>query len=384
MSVFLRGARLGTGAIALLATVLLSSSCSSWRGVANVPLPGGPGTGTRSYTIYVQVPDTLALNANSRVRVADVYVGSVRAIELRNWVATLTISLAGGVRLPTNATAKIGLTSLLGSQHVELAVPPEPSPQQLGDGDIIPLKNSTAYPTTERTLASMAAVLRGGGIPNLEAITTEVDKALSGNGEHIRNFLNQLATFTAELNRQRDDLTRAIDSAERLTELLAANTVTLDRVLSEFPSLIAYFAEQRKRFTDAVEAVGRFGDVVNETLTAARVSLEADLRLLQRPLIELERSSPYLIGASKLLLTLPFPIDNVPKIVRGDYMNLSGDIDLTLSALDNGLLTGTGFSGALRALEQGWGRDPNTMIPDIHSTPNPNNAPGGPLVERAR
>ncbi len=26
-------------------------------------------------TIYVQMPDTLALNVNSRVRVADVYVG---------------------------------------------------------------------------------------------------------------------------------------------------------------------------------------------------------------------------------------------------------------------------------------------------------------------
>jgi phospholipid/cholesterol/gamma-HCH transport system substrate-binding protein len=53
-----------------------------------------------------------------------------------------------------------------------------------------------------------------------------------------------------------------------------------------------------------------------------------------------------------------------------------------LSSLDNGLLTGTGFSGALRALEQAWGRDPNTMIPDIRYTSNPNNAPGGPLVER--
>ena len=29
-------------------------------------------------TIYVQMPDTLALNVNSRVRVADVFVGSVR------------------------------------------------------------------------------------------------------------------------------------------------------------------------------------------------------------------------------------------------------------------------------------------------------------------
>ncbi len=85
-----------------------------WRGIANVPLPGGPGTGSEHTTIYVQMPDTLALNVNSRVRVADVYVGRVRSIELKNWVATLTLDLEPTVKLPENALAKIGQTSLLG------------------------------------------------------------------------------------------------------------------------------------------------------------------------------------------------------------------------------------------------------------------------------
>jgi phospholipid/cholesterol/gamma-HCH transport system substrate-binding protein len=72
----------------------------------------------------------------------------------------------------------------------------------------------------------------------------------------------------------------------------------------------------------------------------------------------------------------------VPKVVRGDYLNASLMVDLTLSAIDNTILSGTGVSGMLRALEQSWGRDPATMIPDVRFTPNPHNAPGGPLVER--
>ena len=72
----------------------------------------------------------------------------------------------------------------------------------------------------------------------------------------------------------------------------------------------------------------------------------------------------------------------MPKVVRGDYLNASLMVDLTLSALDNTVLSGTGVSGMLRALEQAWGRDPATMIPDVRFTPNPHNAPGGPLVER--
>ena len=82
------------------------------------------------------------------------------------------------------------------------------------------------------------------------------------------------------------------------------------------------------------------------------------------------------------MLTAPFSIENVPKVVRGDYINVSLIVDLTLSAIDNGFLSGTGVSGMLRALEQSWGRDPATMIPDVRFTPNPHDAPGGPLVER--
>ena len=70
------------------------------------------------------------------------------------------------------------------------------------------------------------------------------------------------------------------------------------------------------------------------------------------------------------------------KVIRGDYINTSILIDLTLSAIDNGFLSGTGVSGMLRALEQSWGRDPSTMIPDVRFTPNPNSVPGGPLIER--
>jgi phospholipid/cholesterol/gamma-HCH transport system substrate-binding protein len=361
--------------VAVLATAIVLTSCGNWRGIANVPLPGGPGSGPGSYTIYVQMPDTLALNGNSMVMVADVFVGTVRAINLKNWVATLTLSLDKSVQLPKNATAKIGQTSLLGSQHVELAAPPNPSMEPLKNGDTIPLENSSAYPTTERTLASIATVLRGGGIPNLDVIQNEVSNILTGRAQQIRDFLGKLDTFTDQLNQQRDDITRAIDSTNRLLTYVATRSDVLDRVLTDFPPLIKHFTDQRDLLANVIEALGRISDITGQTLSAARPDLDQDLRLLQRPLKQLARAAPYLVGALKLALTPPVAIDNVSKVVRGDYINLSGTIDLTLSAIDSAILTGTGFSGALRALEQSWGRDPATMVPDVRFTPNPANAP---------
>jgi phospholipid/cholesterol/gamma-HCH transport system substrate-binding protein len=365
--------------LAVLATVL--TSCG-WRGIASVELPGGPGSGQDSMVLYVQMPDTLALNVNSRVRVADVFVGSVTKIELVNWIATLTLKIDKNVKLPVNTQAKIGQTSLLGSQHVQLDAPEDPAPELLKSGDTITLQNSSAFPTTERVLASIGTILTGGGIPNLETIQTEINDVLDGRADQIRGFLSRLDTFTSELNAQREDITRAIDSTNRLLGIVAARDDTLDRVLTEFPPLIKHFADTRDLFADAVEALGRVSKAADESLGAARGDLAVNLVDLQRPLKQLGRAAPYLIGALKLMLTAPFDIDNVPKVIRGDYINLSATFDLTLSALDQGLLTGTGFSGMLRALEQSWGRDPATMIPDVRFTPNAHSVPGGPLVER--
>ncbi len=370
-----RGMALGVGAMVL-------TSCG-WQGIANVPLPVGPGSQKGSETIYVQIPDTLALNTNSRVRVADVFVGTVRKIELKDWIPTITLSLDPGIKLPANATAKIGQSSILGTQHVELAPPANPSPEPLRNGATIPISRSSSFPTVERTLASVATVLRGGGIPNLEVIQTEVNNLLTGNAEQIRAFLNKLDTFTAELNKQRDDIARAIESTNELFSYVASRNNTIDRLLVDLPPLMSYLAGARDRVADAVIALGRFGKVTGETLSAAQADLTTNLDVLQRPLKQLGRGAPYFLDAMRMIITNPYPLDNIPKVIRGDYINISLNVDATLSGLDNGLLTGTGVQGMLRALEQSWGRDPSTMIPDVRYTPHPNMTDGGgPFVER--
>lgn len=368
--------------LALLAVTLSVASCGQWRGIANVPVPGSPGGGPGSYTVDVQIPDTLTLTPNSKVLVADVTVGRVREITLKNWVATLTVDLQQAVELPRNAKAKIGQTSLLGTQHLELSVPENPSPQRLRNGDTIELANSSAYPTTEQTLASVATLVRGGGVANLEVITNEVYDIVDGRAEKIRSLLDKLDTFTAKLELQIGDITHAIDSADRLLAIAAEHNNSLKEALVDLPPLARYLTDSRGRVIEAVESLGQFGDAASQTVEQSGTNLNRNLVSLQRPLAQLVRAAPYVVPALNLALTAPFDIEAVPKTFRGDYINTSLNVDLTLSAIDNGILTGTGVSGMARALEQSWGRDPATMIPDVRFTPNPNNAPGGPLVER--
>lgn len=368
--------------VAVLSVAVTLSGCGQWRGIANVTIPGGPGSSGGSSVVYVQMPDTLGLTPNSKVLIADVVVGQVQAISIKNWVATLTVGLQKGVQLPRNATAKIGQTSLLGTQHLELAASPDPSPQPLGNGDTIPLGNSSAFPTTEQTLASIATLLHGGGVANLDVISNEVFSIVNGRADQIRALLDKLDTFTRKLEEQIGDVTHAIESADRFLAMAAARNDTLNGALTELPPLVQYLTDSRGQVIDAVQSLGRLSDAAEETADSSRANLNRNLVSLQRPLAQLVRAAPFVVPALKLALTAPFHIDAVPKSFRGDYINSSLNVDLTLSALDNGLLTGTRFTGALRALEQSWGRDPATMIPDVRFTPNPSNAPGGPLVER--
>ncbi|MGB5797835.1 MAG: MCE family protein, partial [Mycolicibacter algericus] len=341
-----------------------------------------PGSGPGSYTVYVQVPDTLALNGNSRVLVADVFVGAVDQIELKNWVATLKLKLNKDVHLPRNATAKIGQTSLLGSQHIELAAPPDPV-GELKDGDTIGLNNSTSFPTIERTLAGISLLLHRGGLSDLETITTEFDAIMGGRAEQIRAFLDKLDTFIGSLNDQRDDITHAIDSTNRLLGYFSEHNDAIDRVLTDFPPLFKYFNAQQAIFINAIDGLGQMGRATNEQIAPARGDLNKVLTSMQCPARELRKASPFIPDLLQVMITAPYHVDGAFKAVRGDFINSSLVVDLTFASIDNAILTGTGFSGMLRALEQSFGHDPEKMIPDVRYTPNPASAPGGPYVERA-
>ena len=109
---------------AALALLCLSAipGCQ-WRGLNSLSLPGTAGTGRHSYTIQAQLPDVTTIQQNTRVRVADVNVGNVTKIEVQDWHALVTMRIDGDVHLPANSTANVGQTSLLGSQHIELAPP---------------------------------------------------------------------------------------------------------------------------------------------------------------------------------------------------------------------------------------------------------------------
>lgn len=344
-------------AAALLAAAAMMSGCSDWRGLNSIPLPGVEGTGPNAYVIQAQMPDVDNIEPNSRVRVGDVNVGHVKRIERQGWHALVTMQLNGDVVLPANATAKLGLTSLLGSLHIELAPPTDAPPEgRLREGSLIPLSSSSAYPSTEQALAAVALLLNGGGIGNIGDITEALSVAFAGRENDLRSLIEQLDIAIGHLDDQKQDIISASESLNNLIGQFAEQKPVLDRALRTVPDALAVLRDQRNNLAEALTQLGRFSALAADSVNQTREALVQELKDLGVVLQELADAGPALTRALSFLPTFPFPKETLTNWLRGDYANLTLLVDLTLSRIDSGFFTGTRWECHLTWLELQWGR----------------------------
>jgi phospholipid/cholesterol/gamma-HCH transport system substrate-binding protein len=364
-----------------LSTVALVAGISGcgWHGLNSLPLPGTQGDGPGSFVIQAQLPDVNNIQPNSRVRVADVTVGHVTKIERQGWHALVTMQLNGGVSLPGNATAKIGTTSLLGSYHIELSPPKSEAPQgKLHAGSVIALAHAGAYPSTEQTLAALSLVLNGGGLGQIQDITTALSTAFRGREQDVRSLIGQLDKFFASLNEQSGDVIAATDSLNRLVGKFADQQPVLDRALATLPDALAVLDDERTKLVDAADRLSKFSALTVDSVNKTKENLIKELQQVGPVLESLANAGPSLTRSLSLLATFPFPNETFQNFQRGDYANLTAIVDLTLSRIDQGLFTGTRWECHLTQLELQWGRT-------IGQFPSPctggfRGTPGNPLT----
>lgn len=337
---------------AVVTAVALGASGCEWNGLNSVPMPGTQGRGEGSYEVRIEMPNVTTLSQNSPVRVNDVAVGSVSGIKVDGWHALVTVSLNPDVQLPANATAKIGQTSLLGSQHLELAPPVGEAPTgRLEAGDVIPIERAGAFPTTEQTLSSLSVVLNGGGLAQVQDITKELNAALGGREDSIRDLLPQLDQLVGSLDKQRGDIISAMEGLDRLSSTVQAQHDTLTKALDGIPPALEILVAQRQDITTALTSLGGLSEVASRVIDRSGEDFATNVRALSPTLKALADSGNALTQVLGVLLTFPFPQNGIDNVIRGDYANLAMTIDLTLPRLDLNFLTGTPLAGTLAGPE---------------------------------
>ena len=342
--------------IIIVLTFAVSTGCG-WRGLNSLPMPGTAGGGSGSYVIQAQLPDVDKVEPNSRVQIGDVTVGTVTKIERQAWHALVTMRLDGDVRLPGNATAKVGQTSLLGSPHIALAAPQGISPQgSLQGGSLIPLSSGAAYPTVEHTLAAVSMLLNGGGIGQVQDITRELSVAFGGHADVVRHLIGQLDQLMGRLNNQTDEIIAATTSLNNLAGQFAQQKPVLDNALRTIPNALAVLRDERAHLVDALDHLGKLSALTADTVDQTKDAMVQELKDVGPVLESLANAGPALTRSLSMLSTFPWTKESIPKIFRGDMLNISLVFDLTLSRFDAGFFTGTRWEGDLTELELQWGR----------------------------
>ncbi|MDZ4268660.1 MAG: MCE family protein [Mycobacterium sp.] len=331
-----------TVAVASLAVLL--TGCQ-FGGLNSLNMPGTAGHGSGSYVITVQLPDVSTLPQNSPVMVDDVTVGSVSGIDAvqrsdGSFFASVELSLDGDVNLPANATARVAQTSLLGSQHVELAEPvDEPRVGRLEDGSQIPLERTGRYPTTEEVLASLGVVVNKGNLGALQDITEETYNAVAGREGQFTDLVPRLAELTSSLDRQTNDIIAAAEGLNRFAGILAQSKDSLGRTLDTLPEALEVLNRNRATLVDAFAALRSFASVGSRVLEQTKDDFAADFKDLFPIIKSLNDNADDFIKSLEFLPTFPFHYKYLRNAVRGDYLNVFVTFDLTVRRLGETVFT---------------------------------------------
>ncbi|PXW35441.1 UNVERIFIED_CONTAM: phospholipid/cholesterol/gamma-HCH transport system substrate-binding protein [Williamsia faeni] len=402
---------------AAISTALLSSGCG-FDGLNSLPIPGADGTGPGSYELTTTIPNAANLVQNAPVMIDDATVGSVGAISVKDWKAQLTLRLNKGTQVPVGSHVMIGMTSVLGSLHLEIVQPENADAGTLQPGDEIPAAScpeqtnivepqnqepipdinsaqqvsECTYPTTEQVLSSLSVVLNGGGLAQVGDIVKELNNSMAGREDVLQKLIPRLNTLVAELNGQRDNIILAMEGLDRLTASINAQTPVVEKALADAPKILTLLVDQRVQFTDALASLSTLSRTTDDILQANSEDIRVIVSNLVPVLDQLQSTGPALTQSLGILLTFPFAEEVIPQVVRGDYLNGEINLDLTFGRLQRGALASLGGQSQLYGPEgllgapagaAGQGADPFTGplqsdVPIDTNQPSPMpNAEGG-------
>ncbi|MBN9741464.1 ABC transporter substrate-binding protein [Amycolatopsis sp. A1MSW2902] len=310
-------------AAAVLTLVLVTTGCGTGVSVYDLPLPGGAALGDHPIHVTASFADVLDLVPQSGVKVNDVPVGQVTKVRLApdGHSAIVDLVLNGDVDLPANAVARLRQASILGEKFVELAPPPDASPTgKLVDRAVIPLDRSTLTPQIEEVFGALSLLLNGGGVAQVQNISHQLNAALGGKETAARSLLSSLDTLVKGLDEQRGEITRAIESVNRLAETLNAHTDQITTTLNGLTPGISVLNQQREALVGMLKSLDGLTSVAVTTVNRSKDDLVADLQALAPLLRRLADSGDKLPKAMEMIFTFPFP-DAALDAIRGDYLN---------------------------------------------------------------
>lgn len=304
----------------------------------NIPLPGS-GVSGDTITVTVQFDEALNLAKGAAVKVNGVDSGKVQSVSAKDFKAVAVLKMRKSAQMRTNATARLRYTTPLGELFVDVSNPAQGA--LLADGQELAKQNASTAPTVEDALASASLLINGGGLNQLQTVTDELNAAIGGREDSVRELMSNANTFLSEANSTTGDIDAALRALAGLSQVLNANRSTINAAMTQIEPAAKVLRENTPEFTELLAKLAEFSGTANDVVGKTRGQILQMVREVTPVLQEflsvrsdLGPSFTDLVHLSKLFAAA----------APGDYANMKLVLEMDQVGLPNPLGPGGGGS----------------------------------------
>lgn len=314
---------------------------------ADLPLPGN-GVSGDTVDVKVRFDEALNLSRGAAVKVNGVASGKVRDVTVEDFKAVAVLEVKRSAKMRANATARLRYTTPLGELFVDVQNPA--SGQVLKEGQLLDPKRSSTAPTVEDALSSASLLVNGGGLNQLQTVTDQLNKALGGREDTVRELLGRANTFLEQANATTPDIDRAMRALADVSAILNKNRTTIRRALHDIAPAARVLRQNTPGVTRLLAKLTEFSGTANQVVGQTRTQILQMMREVSPVLQEFLNNSSTLGPSLTDLVEVGKMLDNV---VPGDYVNLRLVMEMDSFHLPN--LLGAGGGGSTGADGNGTG-----------------------------
>lgn len=268
---------------------------------------------TKGKHVTAYFTSTVGIYPGTDVRVLGVQVGTVETVQPQGRQVKVTLFVQNDVSVPANAGAVLVAPAVVSDRYVQLA-PVYTGGPQLADNATIPVtQTATPVEIDELTtnLNALAAALGPQGANKDGALSDVLHTGaanLGGNGEAMRDTINQLGQATRTLSGSQDDLFGTVDALQKFTTMLAGNDGQVKQVNTQLASVSQYLAGEREDLGAAMQELAVALGTVRDFIAENRGLIESNVTKLAgiTQVLVQQRNS-----LAETLDTAPLAVDNV-------------------------------------------------------------------------
>ena len=265
------------------------------------------------YEVSAELTDASGLLRGDVVKAAGVTVGRVDAIDVRNGIAVVTMSIDEGIELPAELEAKVRFRNLVGQRMITL-VASSPATGRTESGDVIPVDRTEPAFDLSALFNGLRPLIRSTDPHDINIVTRALTRALSGRAHEVEGFLGNVANISTSLASKDEELAVMLEAFNEVTADLNGRDVQLQNTLADLNAFLgdleASKSELGAALTTLDTAATRLGRVIArndsnieseiddlavllDAVDDKREDLRGALRALPDMLVAVERAHSY-------------------------------------------------------------------------------------------